>query len=160
MATMYPFLVRIAAVLAISALAACGGRAKPPAAAGVEQPQTPIIADTPEQPAMPSVTVARPVPESARREIPPLARMTGLTGQQIADILGEPQFLRQDNAIELWQYRGDSCVLNLFLYPNNNELRVRHAEIQPRGIPAPVLSGDMEQSCLMKLTAAIPPAKS
>ena len=157
---MFQILVRIAAVLAIAALAACGGRAKPPATTKVETSQPNIAADVPEQSALPSIAAARPAPESARREILPLERMKGLTGQQIADILGEPQFLRQDNAIELWQYRSDNCVLNLFLYPSNNELRVRHAEIQSRDVPAPTPSGDMEESCLRKLTAAIPPAKS
>ena len=150
----------ITAVLAIAALAACGGRATPPAAAGVETPQPPVIAETPEHPPMPSVTAARPVPQAARREILPLERMKGLSAQQISDILGEPQFLRQDNAIELWQYRGDGCVLNLFLYPSNNELQVRHAEIQPRVLPAPALSDNMEENCLMKLTAASPTVKS
>lgn len=157
---MFQVFARIAAVLAIAAIAACGGRAKPPTAAKIDSVQPTVAADASERPAMPTVMAARPAPETARREIPPLERMKGLTGQQIADILGEPQFLRQDNAIELWQYRGDSCVLSLFLYPSNNELRVRHVEIQSRAVSTPVPGGDMEQSCLMKLAAAIPPAKS
>ena len=129
LASMPQLLIRFAAVLAMMALAACGGRAKPPVAAGDAQPPPPVIVETPEQPAVPSVTAARTAPETARRKIPQLAGMKGLTTQQIAEILGKPQFIRQDNAAVLWQYRGDSCVLHVFLYPSNNELRVRHAEI-------------------------------
>ena len=151
-------LALIAAVLSIASLGACGGRAKPAATSRVE-PSPPADAaesSEPQQAALPSAD-SPPAPVVARRKIVPLDKMSGLTARQITEILGVPQFLRQDNLVELWQYRADSCVLHLFLYRNNNEWQVRHAELQPRTVSGPALKDEAAEACLIKLMAA-PPA--
>ena len=90
----------------------------------------------------------------------PLAKFPGLSDAQVTGMLGKPQFLRQDASSELWQYRGDGCVLHLFLYRDKDGLRVRHAEMRPRTMPGVAMSSAEADACLTKLSAAPPAATS
>lgn len=141
----------------LATLSACGGTAKPGVTA-----QTALSpageADDAAKPTQTALTPSAAVP--TRSKLVPLEKMAGLTGTQITDMLGKPQFLRQDNTAELWQYRGESCVLQLFLYRANDEWRVRHAEARPRAVAGEALTDEAAQSCLAKLAAAPPAATS
>ena len=46
--------------------------------------------------------------------------------------LGPPDFTRRDPPAELWQYRGATCVLDLFLYPEAGTMTVSHAQTRGR----------------------------
>ncbi len=46
--------------------------------------------------------------------------------------LGPPDFTRRDAPAELWQYRGATCVLDLFLYPEAGMMTVSHAQTRAR----------------------------
>jgi hypothetical protein len=63
------------------------------------------------------------------------ARFKGLTGSDITSLLGAPSFQRHDGDAEIWQYYGPSsaCVLDLFVYPDQGQPRVAHAELRSRG---------------------------
>jgi len=63
------------------------------------------------------------------------ARFKGLTGSDITSLLGAPSFQRHDGEAEIWQYYGPSsaCVLDLFVYPEQGQPRVAHAELRSRG---------------------------
>jgi hypothetical protein len=75
---------------------------------------------------------AVPAPrEEQRREADPRA-LIGLTGPQIAEMLGRPGFVRRDAPAEIWQYRGSDCVLDVFLYADGSSARVQHVELRPR----------------------------
>jgi len=146
--------------LTLASLNACGGTAKPGATTQIEP--APIVGarDSTDQ-KQAALTPARPTaPEAARRKLVPLDQMRGLTAAQITAMLGKPQFLRQDDTTELWQYRGESCVLHLFLYRANDEWRVRHVEVRPRAVSGETLKGEAAESCLAKLAAAPPAATS
>jgi hypothetical protein len=45
-----------------------------------------------------------------------LSRLKGLTPVQLKTILGTPGFRRRDEPAEIWQYRGQGCILDVFLY--------------------------------------------
>lgn len=63
------------------------------------------------------------------------ARLIGLKAAEIADLLGAPGFRRKDNPAEIWQYRTQSCFLDVFLYADKagGELySVAHVEVRPR----------------------------
>ena len=45
--------------------------------------------------------------------------------------LGEPALIRRDGDAEIWQYREDSCVLDLFLY--GQDKTVEHVDLRNRG---------------------------
>jgi hypothetical protein len=63
------------------------------------------------------------------------ARFKGLAGSDVTSLLGAPSFQRHDGDAEIWQYYGPSsaCVLDLFVYPEQGQPRVAHAELRSRG---------------------------
>jgi hypothetical protein len=92
-------------------------------------------------PAAPSITESG-APAAAGKPLPPvqpaaltLSQLVGLKSLSSATLiarLGQPDFTRSDPPAELWQYRGATCVLDLFLYPENGTLRVTHVVTRPR----------------------------
>ena len=143
--------------LLLASLAACGGTVKPSVTTQTATSSASEGEDaTKQKQAVLSAAAALP----PRSKLVPLEKMAGLTGAQITEMLGKPQFLRQDSTAELWQYRGESCVLHLFLYRANDEWRVRHAEARPRAVSGEALKDEAAQSCLAKLAAAPPTATS
>lgn len=156
------------AFLAALPLAACGGvpAAKPdgatPAAADLavsseaESKSETVATEAPGSSAAASVAL----PKVPREPIVPLAKFPGLSSGQVTGMLGTPQFRRQDATAEFWQYRGDGCVLHLFLYREKESLRVRHAEVRPRTTPGAALNAPAADACLTKLSAAPPAATS
>lgn len=51
----------------------------------------------------------------------------------LADKLGSPGFVRRDGHAEIWQYLAEACVLDVFLYRDNNALAVDYVELRGRG---------------------------
>jgi len=73
-----------------------------------------------------------PAPRDDRRRDSDPKLLIGLTGAQIAELLGRPGFVRRDAPAEVWQYRGSDCVLDVFLYADGASARVQHVELRPR----------------------------
>ena len=67
-------------------------------------------------------------PAPAPGQAPPLARLDGLTADELRAALGAPTLLRTDGPAELWQYAGAGCVLHVFLDRSSGTLRVEHAD--------------------------------
>jgi len=61
-------------------------------------------------------------------------QLAGLDHGGLTGLLGEPVFLRNDGPAELWRYRHESCVLDLYLYSDRGEPsrgpRVRHFDVR------------------------------
>ena len=59
-------------------------------------------------------------------------RVLGLDGRAVETLLGEPDFVRRENPMELWRYRHEGCAVVLFFYAEEpggrGLLRVRHIE--------------------------------
>ena len=56
-------------------------------------------------------------------------RMMGAQPAALLAELGEPQLKRRESPAEIWQYRGEGCVLDFFLYENGGpEIEVIHLE--------------------------------
>jgi len=71
----------------------------------------------------------------------------GLDGNSITLALGQPDLIRRDGPAEVLQFRGQACVLDLFMYPGDDQvLSVRHVEL--RGAS---LNVDAERSCLAEM---------
>lgn len=67
-------------------------------------------------------------------------KLVGKGPAALRDMLGEPQLLRRDQGAEVWQYAGETCVLFLYLYPNDAGAPVVSyidARLKTKG-PAPV----------------------
>jgi len=74
------------------------------------------------------------LPSTAELSADPL-RFKGLWGPDVTALLGAPSFQRHDGDADIWQYYGpaSACVLDLFLYPEQGQPRVAHAELRSRG---------------------------
>jgi hypothetical protein len=65
---------------------------------------------------------------------PPPSRLSGMNRFQIIGLLGEPGFQRRDDPALIWQYRTETCALDVFLYQSGNgaQYRVEHFEARTR----------------------------
>jgi hypothetical protein len=58
-------------------------------------------------------------------------QLMGLDRATLSEKLGEPALIRRDGDAEVWQYRADRCVLDLFLY--GMDKKVEHIDLRNRG---------------------------
>lgn len=139
-----PLAVATAALLALTILSGCQ------ALDGVTQGGNPDpaqtgLADTAPAPKPGGTAVARADPAAPPVNDDPMQFM-GLQGAAIAAQLGKPDLIRRDSGVEVRQFRGDACTLDLFLYPAGNDLAVKHVEL--RGAS---LDNDARRACLAEM---------
>ena len=86
--------------------------------------------ETPQQP-----TAPEPKTETETAALPPQptidddpARIMGLGASQLTELLGQPELTRREPPAEIWQYRGRSCVFDVFLYEDAAGRRVTYLE--------------------------------
>lgn len=82
---------------------------------------------------VPDAAPATPVTEQALRtppetDVPKPDDLIGLGASGLLKALGPATLKRQDLGNEIWQYKADTCVLFLFLYPNGDQNQVRHID--------------------------------
>lgn len=106
-----------AAMLLAAALAACQTGNAPSDTAGLSPAD--IAYRTP--------NLARP-----HFSLTEMASLTRMSDRQLTQRLGAPDFTRHDAPAEIWQYRSASCVLDVFLYPEDGGLKVVHATTRDR----------------------------
>ncbi len=56
------------------------------------------------------------------------ARILGLGPDRLTELLGRPELTRREPPAEIWQYRGESCVFDVFLYEEGGRTRVTYLE--------------------------------
>jgi hypothetical protein len=110
--------VGVVAVAVTLLLAACSGP-------GVGTGQTASVAAAP-------AAIAAPVAKRPLLDVAQLASLKTLSTQALVARLGEPDFTRRDPPAEIWQYRGSTCVLDVFLYPEEGEMKVLLAATRDR----------------------------
>ena len=49
---------------------------------------------------------------------------------QLAKLLGTPILVRRDGMVEVWQYKGRACILDIFLYQMNNIMKVQYVDLR------------------------------
>ena len=96
--------------------------------------------------------LTRPEPEPEPAIVPAIAeaapepdidddpgRLMGLAGGALAALLGEPGFTRQDADAQIWQYRGNDCMLDIYLYRDGEGAphRVTYYEFRGAGASRP-----------------------
>lgn len=93
-------------------------------------------------------------------EVPAIASLTGWTEGRVVGLLGAPHFRRIDAPAELWQYRLNGCVLDLFLYPSSaGAMSVDHLETRVLDSAAAGSAND-PQSCFAAIVQAAAGATS
>lgn len=130
------------------ALGACEGLGWPEGPAEQPAPETTATADDPKtetETADTGASLARKAdtPETAPEEaggeetaaLPPEPvidddprRLMGLGPAGLGAILGEPQLVRREAPAEIWQYRSQTCVFDVFLYDQAGAQRVTYLE--------------------------------
>jgi hypothetical protein len=118
-------------------------------------PQRPTPVPAPSDTASSPVPVAgytvrpAPLPPSGK---PGLDNLPGMNAAGITNLLGQPQFRRRDGQVEIWQYRAINCTLDLFLYAEGGDMRVRYAE--PRGRTPQAANDAQVRACATGLLQA------
>ncbi len=116
----------VAALLAV-ALGACQARPHggPPGQAGAPEAQARETA-APEASAPQRGESAALPPEPVIDDNP--ARLIGLDAAGLSGLLGPPELIRREPPAEVWQYRGESCVFDVFLYEEAGRQQVIYVE--------------------------------
>jgi hypothetical protein len=91
-----------------------------------------------------SSAVERTDPPLSKADRDP-ARLLRMNKQSVSSLLGDPQFVRREASARVWQYRTDSCVLDLFLYDVTSEYEVVYFEMRPAAILAGPTQGCFEK---------------
>jgi hypothetical protein len=103
-------------------------------AAPVAAPEaTPEATPATEGQTAPAPQSAPEVPEIAALPPEPVidddpARLMGLDRSGLAKLLGDPELTRREPPAEIWQYRGGSCVFDVFLYEQAGRQLVTYLE--------------------------------
>lgn len=79
----------------------------------------------------------------------------GYSPERVLPILGAPDFVRRDGAAQVWQYRAENCVLDLFLYAAAGESWVKHVELRER-----VPGAEPVEECFSRMRATRQPKSS
>ena len=74
------------------------------------------------------------------------SRLLGLTSGQVQQVLGRPGFQRVDASAEIWQYRGQGCILDVYIYEQGNSHVVDYWAVR-----SPVRVNDAD--CFQQLVA-------
>lgn len=133
------------------------GESAPSASPVVAKPAVAAPEPAQRQAALPPTAAPQNRPEREPPPEPPkLEDLRGLNAGQLTQLLGKPTLRRDEATAQMWQYRGESCVLHLFLYPasgTTGEVRVNHVEARPRQTGAAAATTGPNE-CLATLVGA------
>jgi hypothetical protein len=121
-------------------LAACAGAGEPVPAAAPASP-APVAAQSP-TPASPQRQAGPPQAASQVAIVAPVAGVRGLMGMTrdaLGARLGQAGFVRRDGPAEVLRFRGNVCLLDVFVYREaDNTQRVAHVDARTlQGRPTP-----------------------
>lgn len=100
--------------LLLLALSACSTADNAPSEP-IEPPQ--------EVPEIPEPRAALPPPPDVTPD-----ELLGLDGPALQDRIGTPELIRYEQPAQIWQYRSETCVFDVFLYPSSGVDRVTYLE--------------------------------
>ena len=107
-----------APLLFLACIVALSGCAPQQAAAPAASPSVALAPATTPAPAETPTEAPLPTPEL----------LMGADRNTIAERLGKPEFLMRAQASEIWQYRANNCVLDVYLYEDEGDMRVFYME--------------------------------
>jgi hypothetical protein len=128
---MRPFGVLLLLTLLATGLVGCGGTAPPPGSTnanyGQLDEQGNVITDRPESRAKPESTAPAKVAVIPFKPIPSKS-LTGLSEKALVAKIGNPEMIRGEADIRVWQYRSDQCSFDVFFVPKaeGSERELRH----------------------------------
>jgi hypothetical protein len=128
---------RVTAIVALSLLpAACG---------------TPLLktaAQSASGAAATAGSAAESAPDAQPADFTPTAgNLLGANPTKLEQWLGKPGMVRLDDPAQVWQYRSQGCVVDVYLYPSSDGMAVSHAEARSQKY-----TGDPINPCLAVLS--------
>jgi len=75
------------------------------------------------------VTTLTPVQDQPAKPKITTAQLLGQGGSWVEAHLGEPAFVRSERTANIWQYKNDVCVLNVFLYADDDAQKEGKARV-------------------------------
>ncbi len=136
--------LRVAACALLATLAGCAEVAEREEVPVADQGTPTEIAPLPAGPFSPIIyNGVAPIPIEPVNDDP--EQLLGMTSDSLSDILGEPDVVRRDGGAEVWQYRSEACVLDLFLYGGMKQ--VEHVDLRDRGDATEV----MVRACFVRM---------
>ena len=116
----------------------------------------------PEESEAPATTAPQPEaetePKAETAALPPApvidddpARILGLGPDRLTELLGRPELTRREPPAEIWQYRGESCVFDVFLYEEAGLVRVTYLEARDASARRVAERGCLNQLLLARL---------
>lgn len=84
-----------------------------------EKADNPTVRDGTRHP--PAVALRPPIDDDPER-------LMGLDREGLSDLLGAPNLVRRDRPAEIWQYRAEDCVFDVFLYDEGGWYQVSYLE--------------------------------
>jgi len=93
-------------------------------------------------------TVADSAPDAQPADFTPTAgNLLGANPTKLEQWLGKPGMVRLDDPAQVWQYRAQGCVVDVYLYPSIDGMAVSHAEARSQKY-----TGDPINPCLAVLS--------
>src|SRR6185369_15405950 len=78
---------------------------------------------------------------------PTAGNLLGADPSKLEQWLGKPGLVRLDDPAQVWQYRAQGCVVDVYLYPSSDGMAVSHAEARSQKY-----TGDPINPCLAVLS--------
>lgn len=86
--------------------------------------------------------------------------LLNLTGAEIRAILDQPELVRRDAPTTVWQYRNDSCVVDLyFTTPNPQALKAPVVHFEARGRRDDISDEFAQSNCVQALVRETAPSR-
>jgi len=96
----------------------------------------------------PGADTAQSVPDAQTAGFTPTAgNLLGANPTKLEQWLGKPGVVRLDDPAQVWQYRAQGCVVDVYLYPSSDGMAVSHAEARSQKY-----TGDPINPCLAVLS--------
>ena len=95
-----------------------------------------------------SAAAAESAPDAQAAGFTPTAgNLLGANPTKLEQWLGKPGVVRLDDPAQVWQYRAQGCVVDVYLYPSSDGMAVSHAEARSQKY-----TGDPINPCLAVLS--------
>ena len=85
------------------------------------------------------------------RKFPEPSVLTDLSADKVTSLLGVPGFKRQDDPAEIWQYRAENCIMDLYLYESLENVGRSVAHYEMRFSPGKQMTAE---SCFVSVIKA------
>lgn len=130
-------IARSFALLSVVAAAVVGcGSGPPPLAAG---------ASSSEAVAAPPVPTTGGAGQPLLPEFATPASLVGLSAEEVASLIGPPKWRRRESPAQVWQYQGTACILDVYLYEEEDGARVVYAEARSDSLQPVSLAACLER---------------